>query len=79
MDKIEKLLRKISQEDRQRIFKLINDLDQGNQIGFKIIKIKNSDFYRIKSGNFRVIFHYENNDVVIDAVKLRNKDTYKNL
>ena len=79
MDKIEKLLKKINQKDRQRIFKLIDDLVQGQKEGLDIIKIKNSDFYRLKTGDFRIIFHYENGEVVIDAIKLRNEKTYKKL
>jgi len=79
MDKIEKLLRKISQKDRQRIFKLIEALVENRRTGLDIIKISNSDFYRLKSGNFRIIFHYEKSEVIIDAIKLRNENTYKNL
>lgn len=79
MDKIEKLLRKISQKDRQRITKFIAALVGGEKPGLDIIKIVNSDFYRLKAGHYRIIFHYENNEVIIDAVRLRNEDTYKDL
>lgn len=79
MDKIEKLLRKIGQKDRQRIFKLIEALLENRLAGLDTIKISNSDFYRLKSGSFRIIFHYENDEVIIDAVRLRNEKTYKNL
>jgi len=80
MDRIEKLLRKISQKDRQRISKLNEALIKGETTGLDIIKIVNSDFYRLRSGNFRIIFHYdETGEAVIDAIKLRNENTYKNL
>jgi mRNA-degrading endonuclease RelE of RelBE toxin-antitoxin system len=79
MNKIEKLLRKISPKDRQRLFKLTEVLIAGDRAGLSIAKIIGSDFYRLKSGNFRIIFHYENSEVIIDAIKLRNESTYKNL
>ncbi|MEA3450104.1 MAG: hypothetical protein U9Q85_03995 [Patescibacteria group bacterium] len=78
MNKIEKLLRKISKKDRQKLLNLIT-LIINNDKKLKVIKIKNTDFFRVRHGNFRVIFHKESRDIIIDSVKLRNKNTYKNL
>ncbi|MBU1130599.1 hypothetical protein KJ840_00500 [Patescibacteria group bacterium] len=78
MNKIEKLLRKISQKDRQRLLHLIELLISRKKNNLNISKIKNTDFFRLKSGRYRIIFHYQNKEVIIDAIKLRGKDTYSN-
>lgn len=77
MDKIEKLLRRISQKERQRLLRIIEDLAAGKKDGLDINKIVGSDFFRLRTGNFRIIFHYEKETVIIDAIKLRNEKTYK--
>ncbi len=79
MDKIEKLLRKISKSDRKRLLEIINLLLEGKKAGLNIQKIKNTDFYRLRSGRFRIIFHLDgqNKEVVVDSIKLRNENTYK--
>lgn len=79
MDAIEKLLRKISERDRQRLLEMVEKLIQGKIKGLNIKKITNSDFYRLRTGRFRIIFHYEKKEVVIDSIKLRDKNTYRGL
>ena len=76
MDKIEKLLRKISEKDRERLLVIVEKLIRGNTKGLNIQKVKNTDFYRLRSGRFRIIFHYEDKRIIIDSIKLRNKNTY---
>ena len=78
MNKIEKLLKKISKKDREALFGLLDSiLRSDNKI--KTIKIKNTDFYRLRYGKFRIIFHKEDGNIVIDSIKMRNENTYKNL
>ena len=77
MDKIAKLLKKISPQDRSALLGLIQKLIAGDK-GLAVVKIKNSDLYRLRYGNFRIIFH-KSNGIVIDSIKLRNDNTYKNL
>jgi len=77
MDRIEKLLRKINQKDRQKLLDIIERLVKRNKKGLDIKKIKDTDFYRLKSGRFRIIFHFYNKEIVIDSIKLRNKAIYK--
>jgi mRNA-degrading endonuclease RelE of RelBE toxin-antitoxin system len=78
MDKIEKLLRKISKKDRAILESTISSLISGSNVA-KISKIKDTEFYKIRNKNFRIIFHYENKELVIDDVRLRKEKTYKNL
>ena len=77
MDKIAKLLKKISPQDREALLALVQKLMAGDK-SLAVIKLKNSDFYRVRHGNFRIIFH-KAGGVVIDSIKLRNDNTYKNL
>jgi len=76
MNKIEKLLRKINKKNRERLLKLILKLLQDNKKGLNIKKLINTDFYRLRSGRFRIIFHYENKEIIIDSIKLRDENTY---
>ena len=78
MDKIEKLLRKVTFKNRQRLIEILELLAAGNK-RLNVLKIKNTDFYCLRAGRFRIIFHYESKEVIIDSVKLRNESTYKGL
>ena len=78
MDKIEKLLLKVSQRDRIGLLNVLNNIIN-NDKDLKIIKIKNTDFYRARFKQFRIIFHREEQAIIIDSIKLRDNNTYKNL
>lgn len=78
MNKIEKLLRKISKKDRDSLLAVIEEIISGKNIShLKPIKLEGLELYRIRKGNFRIIFHKENKECVIDSIKLRNENTYK--
>ena len=78
MNKTEKLLRKISKKDRESLLLIIEELLIGKGISnLKPIKLEGVDLYRIRKGNFRIIFHKEHGEVVVDSIKLRNENTYK--
>lgn len=77
MDEIEKLFRKISKKDRGLLQKIILDLLDGAKF-LNIKKLRDSDFYRLKKGKFRIIFHYDSKkQIIIDSVRIRREDTYK--
>lgn len=78
MDKIQKLLLKISKKDREILLNLLQLVISGER-NLKTIKIKNSDFFRVRFRQFRIIFHKDKADIIIDSIKLRNENTYKNL
>lgn len=81
MDQIEKLLRKIHVSDRTRLYMIINKLLQGDTDNLDIKKIKRTDFYRVRSGRFRILFHYKGvyDELTIDSIKLRDEHTYKSI
>ena len=79
MDKIEKLLRKINKKERQRLLDIIKKLIKKCTKDLNIRKIKNTDFYRLRSGRFRIIFHFDKKEIFIDSIKLRDEKTYKKI
>ncbi len=80
VDRIAKVLKKISAKDRVRLRDVLIALQEGNKMhGADIRKLANSDLYRLRTGRFRIIFHKERGDVVIDSVTMRNEKTYKDI
>jgi len=79
MKGIEKLLKKINKQDRQKLLGVTEKLIQGEEKGLNIRKVTDSDFYRLRSGRFRIIFHYDKKEIIIDSIKLRDKNTYRRL
>jgi mRNA-degrading endonuclease RelE of RelBE toxin-antitoxin system len=81
MDRIEKLFRKILRKDRDVLQKTVSGLSiSSGWRKLKAVKLKNSDFYKLRKGRYRIIFHLDKDErAIIDSVKLRNEKTYKNL
>jgi len=78
MDKTEKLIRKLTDKDSNKLMNLIRRF-LGEEKGLDIKKISGTDFYRLKRGRFRIIFHYNEGRKKIDSIKLRDEGIYKNL
>lgn len=77
MDEIEKLFRKISSKERILLQNIISDL-LNNKKPLNINKLKDSDFYRLRKGKFRIIFHYDSQkEIVIDSIRMRREKTYR--
>ncbi len=78
MDKIEKLLRRISKSDRQRLEIALELLINKKFELLDIQKVKDTNLYRARKGNFRIIFGFGlDKEIIIYAIKLRNEKTYK--
>lgn len=78
MDKIEKLLAKLSNKERKKIKETLVKLQKGTAAGLDIKKLKNrTDVFRIRIGDLRVIYRTEKEQLVILAVSRRNENTYK--
>lgn len=76
MNKIEKLFRKIPKKERNILLTLMGSIIAGDTKTLDMLKIKGTDMYRVRHRNYRIIFHHENKEVVIDSIKLRNERTY---
>ncbi len=80
MDKVSKLLNKLTATKRQKIKNLIQrilnnkleDLDCKKLRGFR-------DFYRIRKGDIRIIFKKNNRESLILYIEKRNEKTYKKI
>jgi len=76
MDRIEKLFRKISAGERELLLSISKKLMNGEIAGLNIKKLSGSDFYRLRKGVFRIIFHYKNKIPIVDSIRLKNERTY---
>lgn len=78
MDEIEKLLRKTSKKDRERLLVALESLQNGEATNLKIKKLTGSDFYRVRIGDYRIIFAFDKSkkSIIIETVRLRNEHTY---
>ncbi|MCK5061172.1 hypothetical protein KAR28_01320 [Candidatus Parcubacteria bacterium] len=79
MDKIKKFINKLSPKEKNTLISKIKQLENREIKGLDIKKIKDSGYFRLRSGNIRLIFYYKNGDFVIEAVGSRNSTTYKNI
>lgn len=79
MDKIKKLLQKVGAKDRVKLLEIVEKLLRNDVATLSIFKIKNTDFLRLRCGRFQIIFHQENKQIIVDSIKLRNENSYKNL
>jgi mRNA-degrading endonuclease RelE of RelBE toxin-antitoxin system len=80
MDKLDKLLQKIPKQDREVLINLMVLLSHKQLEGLDIVKIKESPYYRLRKGRFRIIFYYgAREEFIIKTVRIRNEKTYKNI
>ena len=79
MDKIEKLFRRITKKERKQLVEIIILLDKRDYARLDVIKITSTNFYRVRSGRFRIIFHkdFRTKEPIIDNITLRNEKTYR--
>ena len=69
--------RKIPQLDAKKINSLINSLSQNPRpSGYK--KLENRNAYRVRSGNYRIIYEISDNILTVCVIRIRHrKDVYK--
>ena len=80
MNEVEKFLRKIGKSERAVLLSIIDALSsRQGRAKYHATKLKGSDYYRVCHGKYRIIFHLEDDIAVIDATRLRNEKTYRNI
>lgn len=79
MDEIEKVLRKSKRSDRKRLLRALEALRSGRIEDMNIKKLRNSRLYRIRIGDFRILFSIDRAQklIVTESVQRRNGRTYK--
>jgi len=78
MDKIEKLLRKIGKKDRLKLQEILEEILVGKFENLDMKNISGSKLFRVRKEKYRAVFQYKKG-IVIEAIKIRNEGTYKNL
>ncbi len=79
MDKMHKLLRKIQPKDALRISIVLEKIDGGNVSNLDILKLKGfTDVFRVRVGDYRVIFRKGDTELMILEISKRSDTTYKN-
>jgi mRNA-degrading endonuclease RelE of RelBE toxin-antitoxin system len=79
MDKITKLLKRLSPKARERLEEILALLLSDNASSLDIKKLKGVDgVYRVRTGNLRVIFQKQGKEIRILEVSKRDASTYKN-
>ena len=79
MDKIEKLLDKLSGGEKKKVKSVLKQIKKGGFKGLDVKKLKGrNDIYRARSGSMRIIFHkLKDRSIKILAVERRSSKTYK--
>jgi mRNA interferase RelE/StbE len=56
----------------------IKQIDEGNTEGLNIVYMKNLDVYRVRIGDFRVIYEIQDDELVLIVIKVGPRgDVYK--
>lgn len=77
-DQIEKILSKLSSKERKKLIALIEQILSGQYAGMDMKKLKgHAGTYRVRKGNFRVIFiQRDNEEIRVIALERRTDTTY---
>ena len=77
MEQWEKQLRKIPSKDRGRLLEVLELLFQRKFSSFDRQRLKGyQHIYRIRVGNYRILYFDDGTDIILKALKRRNEATY---
>ena len=80
MDRIERVLSKLTSKAREQIKNIIKAIQAGRFNNLDIKKLKGGgDIFRARKGKLRVIYQIRNNHIFILKIGFRKERTYKNL
>ncbi len=78
MDKISKLLKKLSAKEQERLEEILAVLMSEDTSSLDIKKLKGvDDVYRVRTGDLRVIFQKQGGEIRILEISRRDESTYK--
>jgi mRNA-degrading endonuclease RelE of RelBE toxin-antitoxin system len=79
MNKNEKLLRKLNPKDKKLVLGVIAALFAKDAAGLDFAKLEDNK-YRVKKGNFRILFRYlPNGEPDVYSIRRRNEKTYRDV
>jgi mRNA-degrading endonuclease RelE of RelBE toxin-antitoxin system len=80
MDKISKALKRFSFAELKQVRKILEVLSSESTKGLDIKKLKGrDDIYRVRKGQFRIIYRKYKNKIYLLAIERRNERTYKDI
>jgi len=78
MDKIEKVLNRLSPKERKRIKEILLQIDKGNFQNLDLKKLKDrDDVFRVRKGNIRIILRKIDGSIKVLGIERRSTTTYK--
>ncbi len=79
VDRMTKNLQKFPGDERSQLLQLMKRIQANDLAGMDLKKLKNQvDAYRVRKGDFRIIFRKMNEESnIIIAVERRSESTYK--
>ncbi len=76
--RIVKLLTKLRDKDRRVILQVVSQLLQGEAEGLDVKKLIGTEHvFRVRKGNFRIVFQKQKNKILIIAIERRSESTYQ--
>jgi len=79
MDKIEKVLKRLREEERRSLKQILRQLAKRDYKGLNIQKLRGrEDVFRVRKGNIRIIYRVKNGDISVLKIERRSEKTYKN-
>lgn len=77
MDKIEKALNKLNSREREKLKKILIQIERKDFQNLDLKKLKGrNDVFRIRKSNIRIIFRKINNSIKVLSIERRNSKTY---
>lgn len=78
MNKIQKFLNKLDDQKRDFVLELMRKIKSNNLRGLNVKKLEgNTLIYRLKKGDFLIIFEKNGKDTIIILVIRRSEKTYR--
>jgi len=79
MDKIKKVLQKLTPKERRWTKEILRQLETGQKTNLDIKKLKGrNDIFRVRKGNIRIIYRTDDDgELFILTIEKRKENTYK--
>lgn len=78
MDKLEKVLTRLSSKERTQVKKILEQLYTKDLSDLNIKKLKGRfDIFRVRKGNLRIIYRIQKEEIFILAIERRSEKTYR--
>ena len=77
MDKIQKVLAKLSKAEQRKLKEILERLAQNNLKGLDVKKLKGRiDIFRVRKGDLRIIYRVQGGAIFVLTVERRSETTY---